>query len=182
MKKISLLLLIAGLLAGPGYWIYAKFYTGSQATLVSLTRTEGKERAPVWRSPAFSLSRDMAPLGLILVARGRLPAGQQAGAPPKDHYTATLFKDGAAAQPLAFTLAIRGNSAPTDPVFREHLLLFQVVQDGRYQLEMAPVAPPAIPLDQVRLELRQHVLEPDSRVVTGGLLVLMLGILGLVLI
>lgn len=182
MKKLSLLLLLAGLLAGPGYWTYAKFYTGSQATLVNLTRTESQGSVQTWRSPAFTLSRDMAPLGLILVAHGRLPAGQHAGGPPKDHYTATLSKDGSAARPLAFTLAIKGNSAPTNPVFREHLLLFQVVQDGRYQLEVAPAAPPAIPLEQVQLELRQHVLEPDSRVVTGGLLVLMLGILGLVLI
>ena len=37
MKTVSLLLLAAGMLLGPAYWIYAKFFSGSPAALVSLT-------------------------------------------------------------------------------------------------------------------------------------------------
>lgn len=182
VKIVSFLLLLAGALSGPGYWVYAKFYTGSQAALLNLAQTESQEHTPVWRTPEFALSQDMAPLGLILVAKGNLDASQETGRPPTDHYAATLFKNGQAADPLAFTLRIKNNSVEAKPIFREHLVLFQVIQDGRYQLEVEASTPPAIPLEQMQLEVRQHLLEPDSRVVTGGLLMFTLGILGLVLI
>lgn len=180
MKKLSLLLLIAGLLAGPAYWVYAKFYTGSQAGLLSLSHTSGAD-GPVWRSPAFNLSPDMAPLGLILLARGKLTPEAAQGRPPQDSYHVTLFQDGTPAEPLRITLKVK-NTSDISPLFREHLVLFQVVKTGSYQLEVAPEGAPRLPLDQVQLELRRNLMEPDSQVVMAGLLALMLGILGLVLL
>ena len=37
MKVLFSSLLVLGLLVGPGYWVYGKFYTGSEAALLTLT-------------------------------------------------------------------------------------------------------------------------------------------------
>lgn len=176
MKTLSLLLLIAGLVAGPAYWVYAKFYTGSQAAQLTLEKT-GASAVATWRSPEFSLSPDMAPVGLILHAGGSFAPNMDESRPPKDRYSATLFRDGVAAKPLAFTLGVK-HITDSNPAFKEHLLFFQVVQAGRYHVDVTPAAEPDIRLDGMRLEIRQHLHEPDSDIVTAGMVVMILGILG----
>lgn len=177
IKKLSYLLLVIGIALGPAYWIYAKFFTGEQALLLSLSRTGDGP----WRSGEFSMRADMAPAGLILHAQGSFSPGMADGRPPKDRYTATLHRNGAAARPLAFTLNA-GKTANGNASFKEHLVLLQVVQEGRYRLEVSALGEPAIRPDQMRLEIRQHLHEPDSRIVTAGMLVFIVGILGLVAI
>lgn len=176
MKKLSLLLLIAGLIAGPAYWVYAKFYTGSQAALLTLEKGD-PSAAATWRSPEFILTRDMAPVGLILEAGGSFSPNMDESRPPKDRYTATLFRDGEAAKPLAFTLGVK-HVTDSNPAFKEHLLFFKVVRAGHYHLEVTPAAEPDIKLDRMRLDVRQHLHEPDSNIVTIGMVVMILGILG----
>lgn len=176
MKKISLLLLIVGLAVGPAYWVYAKFYTGSQAALLTLEKTEATA-VSTWRSPEFTLTPDMAPAGLILNAGGSFSPNMDESRPPKDHYAAILFKDGKAAKPLNFILGVKSVS-DSNPAFKEHLLFFQVVQAGRYHVEVTPAAEPDIKLDRMQLEIRQHLHEPDSNIVTLGMVVMILGILG----
>lgn len=172
MKTVSLLLLIAGLIAGPAYWVYAKFYTGSQAALITL-----EKQGNGWRSSDFKLSPEMAPAGLILHANGSFSPNMHESQPPKDGYAVTLYRDGTAAKPLNISLGVKSVSN-SNPAFKEHLLFFQVVQAGVYHVEITPAAEPDIKLDRVQLEVRQHLHEPDSNVVTGGMLVMILGILG----
>ena len=176
LKKISLLLLVVGLALGPGYWVYGKFYTGSQAALIDLKRDDASPTA-VWRTAEFSLSPDMAPVGLILNTSGRFAPNMEASRPPKDRYAATLYRDGQAAKPLGFSLGVKSPS-DSNPVFKEHLLFFQVVQPGRYHVDVTPAAAPEIQLDRMQLEVRQHLHEPDSTLVTIGMVVMILGIMG----
>lgn len=176
MKTISLILLITGLLAGPAYWVYAKFFTGSRVALLSLERADAEAAAP-WRSAPFTLSPEMAPVGLILHAQGSFSPNMMENSPPKDRYAATLYRDEEAAQPLNFTLGVK-SVADSNPVFKEHLLFFKVVQAGQYRLEVAPVGEADIKLAHVQLEVRQHLHEPDNRIVTGGMVVMILGLLG----
>jgi len=176
MKTISLILLITGLLAGPAYWVYAKFFTGSQVALLNLERADAKAATP-WRSAPFRLSPEMAPVGLILHARGSFSPNMLENRPPKDRYAATLYRDEEAAKPLNFTLGVK-SAADSNPVFKEHLLFFKVVQAGQYRLEITPVGEAGIQLEHVQLEVRQHLHEPDNRIVTGGMVVMILGLLG----
>ncbi len=176
MKSISLLLLLAGLVAGPAYWVYAKFFTGSRATLVKLEKTGAEALAP-WRSADFKLSPDMAPAGLILLATGSFSPNMDESKPPKDRYAATLFRGSEAAKPLTFTLGVK-HVSDANPSFKEHLLLLQAVQAGDYHVEVTPAAAPDIRLDRMELEVRQHLHEPDSTIVTVGMVVMILGILG----
>ena len=176
MKKFTLLLFVAGLVAGPAYWAFAKFFTGSRAVLVNLDRIGASPVSP-WRTADFTLAAEMAPAGLILHAGGSLAASPEMSRPPSDRYAATLFRDGTTASPLVFTLGVKNLADPV-PTFKEHLLFFKVIQAGQYRLEVTPAAAPEIRIDRMQLEVRQHLHEPDSRVVTAGMVVMVLGILG----
>jgi len=179
MKTISLLLLAAGMLLGPAYWVYAKFYSGSQAALVPLTRLDAA--AGTWRSAEFDMKAAMAPVGLILKSQGGFAPNMDENRPPKDLYAALLSREGERAKPLGFELNA-GSVGNTNPTFNSHLVLFQTVKEGRYQLEIQPSGPPSIPLDKVELEVRQHLVEPNPNIVMAGVLLLVLGILGLVMV
>lgn len=181
IKKISFTLIALGLLLAPAYWIYAKFYTGSEAALLSLTPSTPLEGGrPTWRSGEFSLAEDMAPLGLILLAQGHFSPNMDENRPPRDLYTAALSRGEEAAKPLGFSLGVSSVS-DANPSFREHLLLMHQVQPGNYRVEVVAVNPPTIQVDRMQLQLRRNLIEPDPRVVTGGIVLFILGILGLLM-
>lgn len=174
MKKLSLVLLIAGIVLGPAYWIYAKFYTGQHTASLALSRSGDGG----WRSPNFTLREDMAPLGMILSTSGSFAPNMDEFDPPSDRYAATLYKDGVAGQTLTFTLNAK-SLANSNPVFKEHLLLLKKLAPGEYHMVVTPMTPPRIHHDQMLLQVRQNLHEPDNRVVISGILMFVLGILGL---
>ncbi len=179
MKTLSLLLLVSGLLLAPAYWIYAKFYTGKQTAMLTLDKTEGA--AGAWRSAPFALHPDMAPAGLILHVEASFSPNMDDHKPPQDRYSVILSKAGEVAKPLMITLKA-AQTANGNPVFKEHLLFMQAVQDGLYQIEVTPASEAVMKVERMRLEVRQNLQEPDSRVVTGGVVLLVLGLLGLLAI
>mgnify|MGYP005857037403 CR=1 FL=1 len=181
IKKISFSLIFLGLILAPGYWIYAKFYTGSQASQLTLTPTKALEGGlPAWRSEMFSLTEAMAPTGLILLAQGHFSPNMDEGKPPKDLYTATLYRGEEAAKPLGFSLGVKSVSN-SSLVFREHLMLMKKVLPGNYHLKIKAVNPLVIQIDRMELQVWQDLHEPDPNVVTGGVVLFILGILGLVM-
>jgi hypothetical protein len=181
MKILSFALLLLGLLLAPAYWIHAKFYSGSQAAVLTLTPVASQAGGQsTWQSDAFSLRADMAPVGLVLMVQGRLADNVDAGNPPRDLYTATLSRNLETAKPLGFSIGVKRVS-DMHPQFHEHLLLLQKVRTGQYRLLVSAVNPPAIQVEQMQLQIQQHVHEPDPRVVTAGILMFILGILGLVI-
>jgi hypothetical protein len=179
MKTISLILFAVGMLLGPAYWGYAKFFSGSRVALVPLAKLDAA--AGSWRSAEFRLSAEMAPVGLILKSQGSFAPNMDENRPPKDLYDALLSRNGESAKPLGFELNA-GSTGNSNPTFNSHLVLFQVVRDGTYQLEIQPSGPPNIPLQKVELEVRQHLVEPNPHIVMAGVLLLVFGILGLVMV
>ncbi|TCJ18143.1 hypothetical protein EZJ19_02575 [Parasulfuritortus cantonensis] len=182
MKKLIFALIVAGLLLGPAYWTYAKFFTGSEAVVVPLRLAEAEAgKAPAWQTGPFPLTAGMAPIGLILKAQGHFSPNMDEQQPPADRYSAILSRDGVAAQPLAFTLGVKTVSN-SNPAFREHLLLMREVRPGTYDLTVAPAADPDIRIDQMQLQIRQNLHEPNPDVVMAGIGMLILGIFALTLI
>jgi hypothetical protein len=182
MKMLSFALILCGLVVGPAYWIYSKFYTGSEAALLTLSPVETKPGlAKTWQSGPFRLEAGMAPAGLILVAQGHFSPNMDEHRPPRDSYSATLSRDGTLAQPLTFQLGVKSVS-DSNPAFREHLVLMQQVQPGEYTLTVSQAAEPAIEIDRMQLQVRQHLQEPNPDIVMAGIGLFVLGILGLVLI
>lgn len=180
MKIIATLLFVIGLILAPTYWIYTKFYTGSQAALLTLDKTTGDNPAGnLWRSAPFKLNTEMAPVGLILHVATHSDPTTDDSKPPVDRYLVTLSKEGEAAKPLGIMLKA-SNSANGNQQFKEHLLFMQVVQGDSYQIEVAPQAETQMQVDRMQLEIRQNLQEPNPHVVTSGIVVLVLGLLGLI--
>jgi hypothetical protein len=181
LKIFAYTLIVAGLLIGPAYWIQAKFYTGSEAALVTLTPEATKPGlARTWRSEPFQLTEAMAPVGLILIAQGHFSPNMDENRPPKDPYSATLSHEGSTAKPLTFSLGVK-HVSDSNPAFREHLLLMQKVQPGTYAIAVMQAAEPAIEIDRMQLQVRQNIEEPDPNIVVAGITLFVLGLLGLVL-
>lgn len=182
IKKLLVLLVVTGLLVGPAYWVRAKFFTGDDAALVTLTALPTEPgKARTWQSGPIQLDAGMAPVGLVLHAQGRYTAGVANGREPRDRYSATLSRAGESAQPLTFSLGVK-RVTDEPPSLREHLLLMQKVQPGPYLLTISQAAEPAIEIDQMQLQVRQHLQEPDPDILMAGLAMFMIGLLGLVLV
>lgn len=182
MKLLALALIVCGLVLAPVYWIHARFYTGSDAALLTLEADAARPaQARTWRSAPFTLAPEMAPVGLILVAQGHFSPNMDESRPPRDAYSATLSHDGVAGQPITFSLGVKSVS-DSNPAFREHLLLMNKVQAGEYAITVSQAAEPAIAIDRMQLQVRQHLKEPDPNVVMAGIGLVVLGILVLVML
>jgi len=181
MKMLAFALIVCGLFLGPAYWIHAKFYTGSDAALITLKSDEVKPaQARIWQSEPFTLTEAMAPVGLLLLAQGHFSPNMDEGRPPMDSYSATLAHNGVSAEPLKLNLGVKYVS-DTNPAFREHLLYMQKVQPGEYTIRIAQAAEPAIQIDRMQLQVRQNLKEPDPNVLMAGIGLLLLGVFALVL-
>jgi len=180
MKKLPYILIIAGLLIGPAYWVYAKFYSGSPALSVPLS-TLIPPAAGHWRSDEFALNAHMAPAGLVLTIQGTPPSVNPIEGYGVNRYSVTLSHEGETGKPLVFTLG-KGKAEEGKLFFQEHLLLMQKVLPGRYRVEVSALPDSNLQIEKMQLSVQQHLHEPDSRIVTAGMLVFVLGILGWVMI
>jgi hypothetical protein len=177
MKSVFLLCLAIGLVMAPCYWIYARFFTGRQTAMLALAPDAGDTAA--WRSAAFELRPEMAPVGLILHVDASFSPNMDEHKPPMDRYNVTISKPDEAAETLLITLQA-SNVANGNPMFKERLLFMQAVRPGSYRVAVAAASEPAMKVEKIRLEVRQNQREPNSHVVTGGIVLLVLGLLGLI--
>lgn len=176
MKALLLLLIAVGLTLGPGYWIYAKFFSGEPVQTLALQAVPGGGLV----TPGFRLRAEMRPAGLILRAQGHFAPNMDEARPPRNVYLAQVSRDGRPFKEVEVTLAVSSVS-DSHPAFVERLLWLEAVPPGSYQVLLTPRAAPEIALEQTRLEVRAHVQEPDGRVVAAGVLLLIVGVMALFL-
>lgn len=174
MKPLFLLLITVGLALGPGYWIYAKFFSGELVQTLELQAAPGGGLV----TPGFQLRADMRPAGLILKAQGGFAPNMDEAKPPRNVYLAQVSRDGQPFKEVGVTLAVKSVS-DSNPAFVERLLWLEVVPPGAYQVLLTPKAAPEITLDRARLEVRAHIQEPDGRMVAAGALLLIVGVMAL---
>ena len=172
LKSFAWLLILAGLLLGPVYWVYITYFTGNVAATLPLQTGEGGKLV----SASFRLGPDMNPIGLILKTQGSFAPNMDDNKPPRDLYQAVLFHDGVPGQPIKFQLGVKA-VADSNPVFQERLLLLQVQGGGEYRLEITPLAEPEITLQHPELVVRQQVQMADTRLVAGGIIGMGIGAL-----
>lgn len=172
LKTFSLLLILAGLVLGPAYWVYVVHFTGRVAQTVELHSGD----AGTWTSASFRLEPAMAPVGLILRAAGSFAPNMPVDQPPRDRYRAVLHQDGTAGTPIRLELGVKA-IADSNPRFQERLLLLQHPKAGKYRLELIPEAAPVIRLSNVELDVRAGVQQTDNRIVAAGIAAIALGAL-----
>lgn len=172
LKPLSLLLILAGLLLGPAYWIYVVHFTGRTAQTVTLS-PDGQGG---WSSPVFRLAPDMGAVGLILSASGGFSPNMDENRPPRDRYEAILYHADQPASAIRLDFSA-GSVANSNPRFRERLVLMNRPRELNYRLEIKPVSEPEIKLDRVELQVRVDVRQTDNRVVAAGIILIAVGVL-----
>lgn len=176
LKASAWLLILAGMVLGPVYWVYVTHFTGSIAATLPLQTQGGHGLA----SPSFRLAPDMNPIGLIFKTQGNFSPNMDENKPPVDHYQAVIYRGAEAAEPIKFLLATKA-VADSNPVFLERLLLLQVPQAADYRVEIIPLGEPDIALQHPELIVRSNVQMPDARLAAAGIIGLGVGLLMLLM-
>jgi hypothetical protein len=172
MKIMLYLAILAGLIIGPGYWVYGKFYSGHTVREMTLTVVgEGK-----FTSAGFRITPDMAPAGVILSANGVFAPNMPDDQPPQVGYEARLMKNGTPFNAAKFALKA-GSTGNTTPSFKEHLFFLEAPQDGEFMMELEAKTPQTMKLDNVRIAVKANLHEPDGRIVSAGMLVAVVALL-----
>lgn len=167
---MSVVLLMLGLLLGPGYYVYARYFSGqvvaTQAMPLSATRIEVVNVA---------VSPDMNPIGLVLrfsAAHGPTPIPPNA---PRNHYRARVMDGERVVLEQRFELiAPTVESAPLAQ-FQQALPVFDAERAATYRLELNAEGEAEMPLHSVDVQVRAGMRSPDYRVVAAGVVLLVLG-------
>lgn len=171
MRALSWLLILAGLAAGPGYYLYARYFTGAVVAehLLAVLADDRVAR----HSPAVRLAPDMSPVRFVL--RISAEHGPSYEGAPRNRYRAVIQRDGTTVAESAFELV----STTLESSFQEHaqvLATLAVAQAGDYRLALEDTTEPQMRVTALRLEVRRNVHEPDRRVVWGGVVLLVLAV------
>jgi hypothetical protein len=172
LKPLAWILVGAGALLGPAYWVYVTQFTGN----VAASRPLGADAGQGLVSPVFRLTPEMNPVGLVFKTQGSFAPNMDDSRPPRNVYQAILYRGEEAAPPIKFQLAAK-SVADTNPAFREHLVLLRVPAAADYRLQIIPLAEPEIRLEHPELVVREAVQVPDARLVSGGIIALGVGVL-----
>lgn len=185
----SVIALVAGLLVGPGYYVYANFFSGS---LVAEQRVYERQAdgAALWTQPfELEFDPDMSPVAVIAQLR-ILP-----DAAPRRRTSrigVTLQRDGTAVWQETETVLkpetdsrsesrSEGEPAGTTSAV-ENLVIrqFEVAEAGSYGLTAALLEPQEVTIGSITLQVRRNVTETSLPLLVGGGACLLLGIFGLV--
>lgn len=174
MKNILFLAILIGVVIGPAYWVYGKFYSGRPVqTLALVASGDGK-----FVSGDFRVTPDMAPAGVILTASGGFAPNMPDDQPPQVGYEARLSKNGTPFNAAKFALKA-GSTGDTNPSFKERLFYLEAPQDGTFRMELEARTPETMRLDNVRIELKANIREPDGRIVSAGMVLMIVAVLAL---
>lgn len=172
--KMALVLVVVGLLLGPGYYVYQKFYTGRILHSIPLApASDGFQPA------SFVVGPEFGPIRIVLRASADHDPVID-NTPPRLRYTAEVRAEPGAT--ASFPVEFVATSIESE--FREftaEIATLPVAQATTYHVSLRQVEPSGMSVRSAVLEIRGDVSEPDMRLVWGGVLLLGTGALLLVL-
>ena len=178
-KTAGIVLLTVGLILGPGYFIYTRFYTGREIHPIapSISPRHG------WGPRAIAnldLLPVMGPLTLIV----NLTAAHDSTISPPDtphiRYQVRFMLKGEALLTRAFTLrAVQVEATPAE-VFKQALPVVKIATPGRYQLELLQEDAAGMEIKQASVQVRAGVHHVYGEVVAAGIGLLVVGLAAIV--
>lgn len=203
---VSGLLMVAGLVAGPGYWAYGKYLSGDKvgefplmerevdhtsAGGFSATSAEEAEYFPV----EVELTPAMNPIALIVSSRA-VPPTTSANRTKHAAFTMTATSEGEPVWREDFGISYTRKKEEKDtikigalgeaqfPHLTKRLELFRVPEAGTYTFEAKTAPREGDALDhlvvtEMELTLRRNVQPADTRIVLAGLAVFLVSFAGL---
>ena len=179
-KMTGIVLLILGLLLGPGYYVYARFFSGDLVATQALPLvrdTAGPRIGPV----LLHLTPDMQQIGLILrfnVSHGPTPLPPNT---PRNAYRARLVDGERAVMDHRFSLQSPEVDATPSRAFQHALPVLQVDHAASYRLELVDEGEAQMLVHSADVQVRAHMRQPDFKLVAAGISLAVIGFLALVL-
>ena len=190
MKTLIPILFIAGLLLGPGYYIYSKFFSGSPVGEYTVFSSDvkslnlgGVQSATAsnqkWNTPLeLDLSPEMNPV-LIKASFGYM---QSTAVGKGQDYNVSLSRDGD--EVWTRDLSVRRSSTSSksgrtrlDTTETVEVMTFDVDEPGTYMLDVTPRGQDRMTIAGIRIEVRKNVLSPQPVLYVPGVIVLVISLI-----
>jgi hypothetical protein len=184
VTRFSLLLIVVGLVLGPGYYAWTAFFSGR---LVSEHRLAEKgarwtmpngdvmrfSNANAFKPVELALDPAMNTVGLVLVFE---VVGDVRVEPVRGNvYQALLLADGSPVLEKQVSIRRGANPGP-DQRWSELVATIDVPAAGAYTFVLEEVAPPELPLAGIGLQVRRNVVRARMEVVWAGVALLVAGV------
>ncbi len=196
MKKIiisvAILSMVAGLIAGPGYYLYCIFFSGQQ-----VGKYQVSERATTWRLPGITMSfggaggyrpfsvdldPQMNPVRLNWRAVVNEDAVFGTQTIKENRYMASLFLDQQRLLKEAIYISRRrekvGEKRGGEKDEWQSIGTLNVPRAGQYHFVLEEISKPALRVSGFEIEVRRNVILPDMWIVWPGTALLVAAFLG----
>ena len=187
----SLVALVAGLLLGPGYYVYANVFSGALLAEQRVYERAADAAAGLWTQPlSIELTPEMNPVAVVAQLRilpdaaprrrtSRIGVTLQRGETPVWQETVSVLR---AETDSRSESRSEGEATGTTSTL-ENLAIrrFEVAEAGAYGLSAALLEPQEVTIGSITLQLRRNVRETNLPIVIGGSFCLLLGSFGLMM-
>lgn len=178
MRLAAILLVAAGLAAGPGYFLYMKLFSGKLMASYSLKALGGVNAPREFEPVELELTPSLGPVRISTTVRATWkPATVEAEA---NHYRATVLRDGEVITQKDFDIVATSLDAHSQ-VYHVALLRLERPPGGSYRIELGETDVPELTVEEFSLKVYRNVREPDLRIVALGAVLALAG-LGLLML
>ncbi len=184
MTRFSILLILVGLMLGPGYYAWAAFFSGGKVAEHRLGEKGARWTLPSGDVMRFSSANAFKPVeleldpamntvGLALVFE---VVGDVRVEPVRGNaYQALLLAAGAPLVEKQVAISRGANPGP-DQLWSELVATIDVPSAGTYTFVLAETKPPELPLTGISLQVRRNVVRARMEVVWSGVALLVAGV------
>ena len=186
MKRLSIVLVLLGLVLGPGFYAWSAFFSGGKVVAYKLGEKGARWTLPSGDVMRFSTANAYEPVelaldpkmnsvGLVLLFE---VVGDVRVEPVRGNaYRALLLADGTPVVEKPVTIR-RGTNQGPDQRWSELAAIVDVPSAGKYAFVLEETAPPELPLAGITLEVRRNIVRPMMQLVWAGVALLVAGIIG----
>ena len=203
MKLISTILLLWGIIAAPGYYLYCSLFSGSSLERVTaftqdvsslgfgtMTIQSSGSNAK-WNSPiTLELTPEMNPISVTAHIRYMKPVSGAIGVKKRTEYRAELTKGNQELWNERFSVSSKRENkdkkgisigAAMLPKTTTPIKSFSIEKSGQYSLSIKQKGDRDIAVANLDVDLRRNVILPNMKIVISGGIALLLAIAGFTL-
>jgi hypothetical protein len=174
-KPAGMVLLIIGVILGPGYYIYTRFYSGREITEQPLhfqQQADGGNRAVA----SIDLLPVMGPVTFMLsITASHGPTLSPPDVPRNQYRVRITFEDSTVLEQSFVLKAVQVESTPAQ-VFEQALPVMMVKAPGKYTLELDQEGEVGMEVKQASVEVRAGVHSLSTTLLATGIVLLAAGV------
>lgn len=175
-KSAGIVLLIIGVILGPGYFIYTRFYSGREIIELPL-QFQPQANGHLRTVASIDLLPVMGPVTIILnITTSHGPTLTPPNT-PRNQYQARITFDGTTVLSQSFTLRATQVEATPAQVFKQALPVMTIKTPGKYTLELVQDGEAEMEVKQATVEVRAGVHSLNTTLLAAGIGLLAAGVI-----